>query len=81
MHYDLTKLNFNDLKEEINRSIKILEEINNRGALRVCALFDRLPFSSRDTQNRGFQIELAEEIAKELNVDLEITWLRYRFHA
>ena len=58
-----------------------LEEINKRGALRVCALFDRLPFSSRDTQNRGFQIELAEEIAKELNVDLEITWLRYRFHA
>ena len=58
-----------------------LEEINKRGALRVCALSDRLPFSSRDTQNRGFQIELAEEIAKELNVDLEITWLRYRFHA
>ena len=58
-----------------------IEEINKRGALRVCALSDRLPFSSRDTQNRGFQIELAEEIAKELNVDLEITWLRYRFHA
>ena len=58
-----------------------LEEINKRGALRICALSDRLPFSSRDTQNRGFQIELAEEIAKELNVDLEITWLRYRFHA
>ena len=58
-----------------------LEEINKRGALRVCALSDRLPFSSRDTQNRGFQIELSEEIAKELNVDLEITWLRYRFHA
>ena len=58
-----------------------IEEINKRGALRICALSDRLPFSSRDTQNRGFQIELAEEIAKELNVDLEITWLRYRFHA
>ena len=58
-----------------------IEEINKRGALRVCALADRLPFSSRDTSDRGFQIELAEEIAKELNVDLEITWLRYRFHA
>jgi len=58
-----------------------IEEINKRGALRVCALADRLPFSSRDTSEKGFQIELAEEIAKDLGVSLEITWLRYRFHA
>ena len=58
-----------------------IDEINKRGALRVCALADRLPFSSRDTSERGFQIELAEEIAKDLGVSLEITWLRYRFHA
>ena len=58
-----------------------IEEINKRGALRVCALADRLPFSSRDTSEKGFQIELAEEIAKDLRVSLEITWLRYRFHA
>lgn len=58
-----------------------IEEINKRGALRVCALSDRLPFSSRDTSVKGFQIELAEEIAKELEVSLEVTWLRYRFHA
>ena len=57
-----------------------IEEINKRGALRVCALSDRLPFSSRDTSVKGFQIELAEEIAKELEVSLEVTWLRYRFH-
>ena len=58
-----------------------IEEINKRGALRVCALSDRLPFSSRDTSVKGFQIELAEEIAKKLEVSLEVTWLRYRFHA
>lgn len=58
-----------------------IEEINKRGTLRVCALADRLPFSSRDTSEKGFQIELAEEIAKDLGVSLEITWLRYRFHA
>jgi ABC-type amino acid transport substrate-binding protein len=58
-----------------------LDEINKRGALRICALADRLPFTSRNTSIKGFQIELAEEIAKELKVDLEITWLRYRFHA
>jgi len=58
-----------------------IDEINKRGALRVCALADRLPFSSRDTSEKGFQIEIAEEIAKDLGVSLEITWLRYRFHA
>ena len=51
------------------------------GALRVCSFSDRLPFSSRSGEDRGLQIELAEEIAKELNVGLEITWLKYRFHA
>ena len=58
-----------------------LKEIYQRGALKVCALSDRLPFSSRHTELKGFQIELAREIVKELKVDLEITWLRYRFHA
>ena len=58
-----------------------LNEINARGALRVCSFSDRLPFSSRYGEVKGFQIELAEKIAKELNVALEITWLRYRFHA
>jgi ABC-type amino acid transport substrate-binding protein len=57
-----------------------LNEINARGALRVCSFSDRLPFSSRYGEVKGFQIELAEEIAKELKVDLEITWIRYRFH-
>ena len=58
-----------------------IDEINARGALRVCSFSDRLPFSSRSGEARGLQIELAEEIAKELNVGLEITWLKYRFHA
>jgi len=58
-----------------------LKEIYQRGALKVCALSDRLPFSSRHAELKGFQIELAREIVKELKVDLEITWLRYRFHA
>ena len=50
-----------------------LDEINARGALRVCSFTDRLPFSSRSGEVRGIQIELAEEIAKELNVDLELS--------
>ena len=43
-----------------------LNEINARGALRVCSFSDRLPFSSRYGKVKGFQIELAEEIVKEL---------------
>ena len=58
-----------------------LDRIIARGSLKVCALADRLPFSSRKGNPRGIQIELAEEISKELGVELEITWLRYRFHA
>ena len=58
-----------------------LDRIIARGSLKVCALADRLPFSSRKGNPRGIQIELAEEISKELGVGLEITWLRYRFHA
>ena len=58
-----------------------LDRIIERGSLKVCALADRLPFSSRKGNPKGIQIELAEEISKELGVELEITWLRYRFHA
>ena len=58
-----------------------LDRIIARGSLKVCALADRLPFSSRKGNPKGIQIELAEEISKELGVELEITWLRYRFHA
>ena len=58
-----------------------LDRILARGSLKVCALADRLPFSSRNGNPKGIQIELAEEISKELGVELEITWLRYRFHA
>ncbi|MFP6780025.1 MAG: transporter substrate-binding domain-containing protein [Alphaproteobacteria bacterium] len=58
-----------------------LKEIEKKKLLKVCAFSDRLPFSSRDNKLKGFQIELAEEIAKELKVDLDITWLKFRFHA
>ena len=62
-------------------SAKTIEEILNRGSIKVCALSDRLPFSSKNGKVNGLQIELATEISKELNVDLEVIWLRYRFHA
>ena len=60
---------------------RTVDTILSIGSLKVCALSERMPFSSKSGKLKGIQIELAEEIAKELNVDLDIVWLRYRFHA
>jgi len=60
---------------------RTVDTILSIGSLKVCALSERMPFSSKSGKLKGIQIELAEEIAKELNVDLDIIWLRYRFHA
>ena len=68
------------LSIEISHSAS-LERIVQRGSLKICALADRLPFSSRSSNPPGIQIELARNISKELGVELEITWVRNRFHA
>ena len=60
---------------------RTIDTILSIGTLKVCALSERMPFSSKTGKIKGIQIELAEEISKELDVDLEIIWLRYRFHA
>ena len=50
--YSYSKVSFSDT----------LERIVQRGSLRVCALADRLPFSSKKGNPKGIQIELAEKI-------------------
>ena len=46
------------LSIEISHSAS-LERIVQRGSLKICALADRLPFSSRSSNPPGIQIELA----------------------
>ncbi|RMF89757.1 MAG: hypothetical protein D6736_07870 [Nitrospinota bacterium] len=58
-----------------------LAEIQKRGTLNVCAHPDALPFSSQSRTEPGFQIEIAEEIARKLGVQLDVRWIIFRYHA
>ena len=58
-----------------------LGEIRERGIFAVCAHPDALPYSSQDRVLPGFQIELAEAIAKQLGVRLRTEWIVYTRHA
>lgn len=51
-----------------------LGSIKERGKLLVCANPNALPFSSKNGERRGFELELGEALAKELGVALEVGW-------
>ncbi|HLN08249.1 MAG TPA: transporter substrate-binding domain-containing protein [Xanthobacteraceae bacterium] len=57
-----------------------LDIIKARGSLLVCANPNALPFSSKKGERRGFELELAEALAKELGVALEVGWVVFPFH-
>jgi polar amino acid transport system substrate-binding protein len=52
-----------------------LDAIKARGVLTVCANPNALPFSSKKGDRRGIEIELAEILAKELGVGLDVGWV------
>jgi polar amino acid transport system substrate-binding protein len=52
-----------------------LESIKARGVLTVCANPNALPFSSKKGDRHGIDVELAEVLAKELGVGLEVGWV------
>jgi ABC-type amino acid transport substrate-binding protein len=58
---------------------RTLEAIRARGSLTVCANPNALPFSSKTGQRRGFELELADALAKELGVGLEVGWVVFPF--
>jgi ABC-type amino acid transport substrate-binding protein/cytochrome c553 len=51
-----------------------LDSIKQRGVVTVCADPDNLPFSSSALNPPGFDIEIAQAIAKQLNVGLNYFW-------
>jgi polar amino acid transport system substrate-binding protein len=57
-----------------------LDSIRERGKLLVCANPNALPFSSKNGEPRGFELELGEALAKELDVALEVGWVIFPFH-
>ncbi len=58
-----------------------LEDVRQRGWLRVCAHPDALPFSSQDRSQPGFQLEIADAIAKILGVRVIPEWIVFTRHA
>jgi ABC-type amino acid transport substrate-binding protein len=54
---------------------RTLEAVRARGSLTVCANPNALPFSSKNGSRRGFELELADALAKELGVGLEVGWV------
>jgi polar amino acid transport system substrate-binding protein len=58
-----------------------LDSIKARGVLTVCANPNALPFSSKKAERRGIEIELAEILAKELGVGLEVGWVVFPYQA
>jgi len=58
-----------------------LAEVKERGWLRVCAHPAALPFSSQDRAQPGFQLEIAEAIAKTLGVRVIPDWIVFTRHA
>ncbi len=58
-----------------------LADIKGRGWMKVCAHPDALPFSSQDHAQPGFQLEIADVIAKSLGVKVIPEWIVYSRHA
>jgi len=58
-----------------------LASIRDRGLLTVCAHPDALPFSSQNSTLHGFELDLAEAIARSLGVRLQVNWIVFARHA
>jgi polar amino acid transport system substrate-binding protein len=56
------------------------EATNHGGKLLVCANPNALPFSSKNGERRGFELELGEALAKEIGVALDVGWVIFPFH-
>jgi polar amino acid transport system substrate-binding protein len=56
-------------------SARPLDQVIESGNLALCAHPNALPFSAKEGERHGFQIEMAEALAKSLNVALETNWV------
>jgi len=56
-----------------------LAEIKSSGSIALCAHPNALPFASKDGRRHGFQVELAEALARQLGVSLTRDWIISRY--
>ena len=52
-----------------------LSSIKERGRLLVCANPNALPFAAKNGERRGVQLELAQALADQFGVALEVGWV------
>lgn len=61
---------------------RTLAEVKSLGAISICANPDALPHSSsKDSEQAGFQVEIARAIAQDLGVKLNVEWILPRRRA
>lgn len=58
-----------------------LSAVLERRTFNVCAHPNALPYSSEDRATPGFQLEIADAIAKQLGVGLRVEWIVFTRHA
>jgi polar amino acid transport system substrate-binding protein len=58
---------------------RALADIKTSGIIVLCAHPSSLPFAKKDGKRHGFQVELAEALAKQLGVKLDRDWVITRF--
>jgi polar amino acid transport system substrate-binding protein len=56
-------------------SARPLEQIKSSGTISACLPANALPFSRRNGEPHGFQVDLAREVAHQLGVSLEEQWV------
>jgi polar amino acid transport system substrate-binding protein len=56
-----------------------LEDVKSSGTIALCAHPNSLPFASKDGRRHGFQVELAEALARQLGVKLTREWIITRY--
>src|SRR6516165_10656340 len=56
-------------------SARSLDQIQASGTLSVCLPANSLPFSSRHDTPAGFEVELANVLARQLGLSLETDWV------
>ncbi|SMF82375.1 amino acid ABC transporter substrate-binding protein, PAAT family [Tistlia consotensis] len=57
-----------------------LDQIRERGRLLLCANPNALPWSARNGERHGIQVELADALARQLGVGLEVGWVVLSYH-
>jgi ABC-type amino acid transport substrate-binding protein len=58
-----------------------LDQVRESGTIELCANPNALPFSAKQGERRGFQIEMGDALAKQLGVALQIGWVVTQFDA